>query len=81
MPHVEQQLVVRAVEQAVTGQRELDHAEARGHMAAVFRGGFKNLGPYFGSQNGKLLVGEELEIRGRRYHIENAMLHTSTFFR
>ena len=73
VPHIEKQLVMRAIEHAVTCQNELDHAKARRHMAARFRRGRNNLLANFRCKYGKLLVGEELQVRGGRNHIENAM--------
>ena len=73
MAHIEKQLVMGAIEHTVACQNELDHAKARRHMAARFRRGRNNLLANFRCKYGKLLVGEELQVRGGRNHIENAM--------
>ena len=71
--HIEKQLVMRAIEHAVACQNKFDYAKARRHMAARFRRGRNNLLTNFRCKYGKLLVGEELQVRGGRNHIENAM--------
>ncbi len=71
--HIEKQLVMGAIEHAVACQDELDHAQARGDVPARFRCGGNNLLANFASEYGKLLVSEELKVRGGRNHIKNAM--------
>ena len=71
--HIEKQLVMRAIEHAVACQNKFDYAKARRHVAARFRRGRNNLLANFRRKYGKLLVGEELQVRGGRNHIENAM--------
>ena len=56
---------MRAVEQAVACQRELDHAEARGDMPTILGSGQKDLFANLGGKNAKLLIGKELEISRR----------------
>ena len=65
MPHIEQKLVMGAIEQTVACQRKLDHTEARGDMPAILGGGQKNLFANLGGKNAKLLIGKELEISRR----------------
>ncbi len=74
MPHVEDDVVLRAVELGMQGQDDLHRAERRGHMPARLRRGRDDFLANLARQYRELLVGEELQVGGAGNHVQYALI-------
>ena len=75
MPHVEDELVGRAIHDGVARKDELDHAEARADVAAVVRRGVDDLLANLMGETCELIVRERLKIGRRLDRVKQANNH------